>query len=257
MKKILLIGAILLTASLTVPFIVLAPYLDADHDFDIPVDVPQENIFDVTGHLKKIDTLDIGQTFPHQVILDSCNINDVGFILNVLNTLDTMYPNQRMNNMIAFSETLTKLKSKQLPLNIKVEELDTLYHLLKWNNNFKVLSIADAEHAMFFKVLNNYWSTYITGQLSDLATQHKNIKYNTKFQFLYAYYKSEQYTAIVPTSSLEKVIYNIQNSRSGYLLFKFKAMFGVLGIVLIGAFVLLTITAYAILFKSIYKLIKK
>jgi hypothetical protein len=257
MKKTLLIGALLLIASLIVPFIILAPYLDADHDFDIPVDISQENTFDVSTYLKKIDTLNIDQTFPHQVILDSCNINDINFISSVLNSLDTMYPNQRMNNMIAFSETLTKLKSKQLPLKLKAEELDTLFHLLKWNNNFKALSFADANHAMFFKVLNNYWSTYITDQLSYLATQDKNIKYNVKFQFLYAYYKSEQYTAIIPTSSLEKVIYNIQNSRTGYLMFKFKAMFGVLGIVLIGAFVLFTITAYFMLFKSIYKLIKK
>jgi hypothetical protein len=51
MKKILLFGALLILASLTIPFIVLAPYLDADHDFDIPVDLPQENTFDVTSHL--------------------------------------------------------------------------------------------------------------------------------------------------------------------------------------------------------------
>jgi hypothetical protein len=221
MKKILLIGALLLITSLIVPFIMLAPYLDADHNFDIPVDLPQENTFDVSAHLSKIDTLNIVQTFPHSIILDSCNVYDILFISNVLNSLDTMYPNQKMNNMIAFSKTLTELKSKQLPNKLKIENIDTLFYLLKWNNNFKVLSYADVNHSIFFKVLNNYWSNYITDQLKYLAAQDNNIKYNVKFQFLYSYYKSEQYTAIVPTSSLEKVIYNIQNSGMGYLLFKF------------------------------------
>jgi hypothetical protein len=162
-----------------------------------------------------------------------------------------------MNNMIAFSKTLTELKSKQLPNKLKIENIDTLFYLLKWNNNFKVLSYADVNHSIFFKVLNDYWSSYITDQLKYLAAQDNNIKYNVKFQFLNSYYKSELYTAVVPTSSLEKVIYNIQNSRMGYLLFKFKAMFGFFGIVLISALILLTIVAYIILFKSIYKLIKK
>lgn len=204
------------------------------------------------------------------ITLDSLNINlgnlyqdhpiFYGFnhIVEITNKICKLYPGKELDALHYFSNILMDSTIIKVRDTISNNQLDTLFALYNWADQFKISGkLFNEPKALFYNAVYDFWMLEIVNDLEQLAKINPDIKYNNKFKILLSLCKYNNYTPIIHTPKIDKVFYNLDNSRFQYILGRFYLTFGSIGIILLLSLVIITIISYVILINYIVSRVKK
>lgn len=208
----------------------------------LPIKSTHEN-----NQIKDIKNIQIDSLSSYFVNTD--NYQNIGLINQIADSIISQKKEDALNQLQLFAVILNENNSLFKTSTNSEKTLDTLYSAYQWVNNFKTLtSISDSGKKQLYNVIYEYWMTEITKSMERIIGIKPNTGYTSKFQVLRTLCQSSGYTTNLKTSSSEKVLYNIENSRFRYIAGRFYLVFGNLGIFLASMLSIITILAYIQLF---------
>ena len=223
--------------------IILKPYYSSSaiNQF-LPLKSNHEN--DQTKDLKNIQMDSIASYFTKPN-----NYQNIGLINQIAENLVGQNKENAMNKLQIYSLILNENNSLFKTYSNSEKTLDTLFAVYNWAANFNTLtSISEGAKKQLNKVIYEYWMTEITKSMERIIRAEPNLGYTTKYQVIKTLCQSSGYTTNLKTSSSDKVLYNIENSRFRYIAERFYLIFGNLGIFLAIMVGIITILAYIQLF---------
>ena len=241
-KRLIIIGLLTLVGSL-----ILTIYIISNHSENSDFPKAYEDIEVQEINSANFSALDFEQQSTYDNIVKSINIFQPICYSSLIDSIDTHCDSNQRNHQILLSVALT---SNNQTIDTSLS-LDSMYFKYKLAFECKALSKGLPNKSTFYKVISDYWFRYICNQMSILAVNQPDMIYDHKYNLLYQLLQSELYTPNVKKSTSDKVIYNLQQSKFGYLIYKFKVIFGIPGLIISLAFVIFTLYLYVKFFLKI------
>ncbi|MCC6816675.1 MAG: hypothetical protein IT267_09710 [Saprospiraceae bacterium] len=177
------------------------------------------------------------------------NYHDIQFISQITDSLIRQNVGSELDALQQFSMILNDKNMTWKAYSFSEKALDTLFAAYTWANNFKTLGIvSNGSKKIFNQVIYDYWMTEIVRNLESIAEMKPSIGYTIKFKVLRSLCEASNYSPTIKTSSIDKVLYNTENSRFNYILGRFYLVFGNLGIFLAASVFIITLVSYFHLF---------
>jgi hypothetical protein len=186
----------------------------------------------------------------YDALIKSINLFQPITYAHLIDSINAHCDSNQRNHQILLSVALTS-SNQSIDTSLS---LDSLFLLYKLAFECKTLSKALPDKSTFYKVVSDYWYRSVCQQMSQKANNNSGIVYDQKFNVLYQLLQTELYTPNLKKSNSDKVIYNLQQSKFGYLIYKFKIIFGIPGLILTLLIISFTLYLYI---QFILKLIRK
>lgn len=134
---------------------------------------------------------------------------------------------------------------------------DSLLLLLEWVIPFKEYAKINPNHALVYNAVHSFWMNKTALALSQFAQHDPNLPYQFKFQYLAELCARNTFQVNIKETRLEKFQKNLLAGHWNHLISASWHDAPIWGKVLFFFLLLLTITAYIILFQHIFQLFKK
>ncbi|MBK8621395.1 MAG: hypothetical protein IPN79_06470 [Saprospiraceae bacterium] len=226
-----------------------------------------EPIFDVNSVVPKkynIDSVFLRNSLKNndEVISEIKTLSNDPFFFTDINQLDEItdslmkyYKDDADNALYKYSLILTETNNHLKIKSFKAVSLDTLFYCYNWTSQFKFLAkINDGNKSFLYNAIYDYWMLEIVKSLEEIVKRLPDQKFTIRYKSLSKLCETNGYSPNSDMSWLEKVLYNVENSRYSYIVGRFYLVFGMAGLVVICIFTLITFLAYYFLFmKIVYK----
>jgi hypothetical protein len=183
---------------------------------------------------------------------------DLNLIVKITDKLNSIQKDTSLILLQQFSLTLNENNPYYHVKIFNEKTIDTLYYVYNWCAQFKTLSaLNENQKSMFYNIVYDYWMTEIVRSMEIIILKdHANL-YNIKYRALSSLCESAKYSPNNKTGSIEKVLYNLENSRFSYITGRFYLIFGTIGVLIFTIVFFITIISYYIFFKQIIKYLQK
>jgi len=183
---------------------------------------------------------------------------DIKLICQVTDSIIIIHRNNSKGQLIKFSSILNDNNTYFHVKSSNERTIDTLFYLYNWCNQFKTLSKINIDiKSTFYSVIYDYWMVEIVRNMEKIVESSPQLLHSVKFKALTSLCQNAQYSPNIKTSSTEKVLYNLENSRFSYIAGRFYLIFGIPGVLLSIILASITLYSYYILFTKIKTYLKK
>lgn len=239
-------GVLLGFLSVFIMLLILASVVD--YSDRIPVkNLIAGNQVSFARHLSGLDSSNINEIFPYNVVIDSININDIHVINSCLNELDSMFPWNKDVNPQKLSVALTQSLLNRDSLLYAEFNPDALLAIVQWAERFHFYADLDPGRSIFFNVVFDYWMNYVANKLSNYPKNNYSVKFGYRYRYLVSRCEEKGYSITIPISNIDKLVFHFSELRFPHIFNRFMGSpFWIK--VLLGFLLLFTLFAYAILF---------
>jgi len=261
MKKSLLLSIILSILILYVFVIILKPYfIGSTKSQFLPISWNSSATNNIDKELTTIRFQNLDSLFSdlNQIIDNPEALSDIKLISRVTDSIIYIHTDNSQDNLIKFSLMLNDNNRYFHVKSSNEGTIDTLFYLYNWCNQFKTLSNINIDiKSTFYSIIYDYWMVEIVRNMEKIVESSPQLLHSVKFKALTSLCQNAQYSPNIKTSSTEKVLYNLENSRFSYIGGRFYLIFGIPGVLSSIILAILTLYSYYILFTKIKTYLKK
>jgi hypothetical protein len=217
-----------------------------------PLNSKKSPTADTWDYQSALDSKNIQMDSVEKIFTYEYNYDNIDLISRITDRIISQNSENQLNLLQQFS-TILNDNNFTCKVNSSSENtLDTLFAAYTWANNFKTISVVSTGNKKVFnQVIYDYWMTEIVRNLETIVDLKPSLGYSIKFKVLRSLCEASNYSPTVKTSSIDKVLYNTENSRFNYIFGRFYLVFGNLGIFLAASMFIITLVSYLLLFIQI------
>ncbi len=216
----------------------------------------KRNSFQIKNHLTGLSANNLINSFPYKIFLDSIDIYNIGAIKESILEIDAFSKDNMLTQHIV-SIALTDSLLAYTKDKFNSYKPDSLILQLQWAERFKCYAGIDKENENLYHVIDDFWMSKITNQLTDYCKEDYWLKYDYKFKFISSCIEKQGYNTTIGFNDFEKVINNAIENKYSYVYDRFCTRTNTFQkiILLLSLFVFSIITIYG--YYCIYKFHKK
>lgn len=190
--------------------------LNVKHDpfYKVSIENPHYESFEISD-LSLTTTDNLYDSFPYEAYNHKINYTNFQLIDTHLSELDSITHNPFLSQSIlsvALTSKLTQLNSMNL---------DTLYGILQWSNQFQKYSYQQPKYQAFYQSIQSYWYNQVSNSLIRISKQNSDMKYEFKYRYLIQRCKEKGFMIGGKVSKIEKIVIYLIEQKWSYLFFRF------------------------------------
>ncbi len=175
---------------------------------------PNKEVFEIKD-LPFTTVENLYETFPYEDYTQKIDYNNFQLIDAHLVELDTITKSPFLSQSILSLALTTKLKQ------INYTNLDSLYSILLWADQFQNYSYKQPKYRDFYESIQSYWLNKVANTLTDISKENTGIKYNFKYRYLIQYCRERGFNIGGKVSKIEKIVIYFIDQKWSYLFARF------------------------------------
>lgn len=203
--------------------VVLYGAIKTSYDIDVPVEknAGGNSTFNLKQHINHLSSSEINDQFPYNTYLDAVNLNQIKRIIQDIELIDSIFPNQQEKTRSIFEQLLTTKLEERIRPSLEVANIDSLIIMAQWAERFHFYKDIESPNTQLYKIVYRYWFNLISNQVSQYSERDNSIKYNFKFKYLVGLIQSKKYAPSISNTKGEKVLLYLTEGKYAYLFNRF------------------------------------